>query len=219
MFLGPIFWYELIFSLIVIVTCGLIYLKTKELYDLSSYKGIKYFGNAFLFFGIAFLARLILRFFPIFGISNPPGFIFFNLGYLIFLYSGLMAGFFLIYSSLWKHLKNPEQIGFIFHPIAITIAAVFIIFLFGPATLTLLAVIFLLAAVLSYSSSSEKSSKKKDGIARIHVLYILLFFAFIANGAAQFFIRISDQTSIILYSISSILFLIILYRVIKSTQK
>lgn len=219
LFAGPLFWAEIIFSLIVVITCTLIYFKTKELYDLSSYKGIKYFGNAFLFFGIAFLSRLVLRLFAIisFGTRNPFDFLYFNLGYLIFLYAGLMAGFYLIYSSLWKHLKNPEEIGWFFHPIAATIASIFIIFLFGSATLLLLILIFLLAALLAYSS--EKSSRKKEGLGKLYILYILLFIAFIANAASQFFIRISDEASIILYTISSVLFLVILYRVVRVTKK
>jgi len=174
-FMGPIFWVELIFSLIVVITCGLIYFQAKKLYDISSYKGIKYFGNAFLFFGIAFLSRFVLRIFVItvFGLRNPFGFLLFNFGYLIFLYAGLMAGFYLIYSSLWKHLKNPEQIGWLFHPIAVTIASVFIIFLFGSATLLLLLLLFFFAVLLAYSSEKHIDKRDKKGIGK---LYILIYF-------------------------------------------
>ncbi len=218
-FVDPLFWEELIFSLIIIITCGLIYFKAKELYDLSSYRGIKYFSYAFLFFGIAFLSRLVLRIFAIIDFSNNFGFLFFRLGYVFFLYAGLMAGFYLVYSSLWKHLKNPEEIGWLFHPIAATIAAVFIIFLFGSATFIFLLLIYILAILLAYSSEKSSKQKGKGGIGKLYILYILLFIAFIADAVAHFFIIISDEASIVLYTISAVLFLIILYRVIKTTKR
>lgn len=219
--LNPFFWAEFIFSLIVVITCGLIYFRARELYSLSSYKGIKYFSYAFLFFGIAFLSRIILRIFAIviFGFRNPFDFLFFNLGYLIFLYAGLMAGFYLIYSSLWKHLKNPEEIEWLFHPIAATIAAVFIIFLFGSETLIFLFLVFVISIILAYSSEKSSKERSKGNLGKLYILYILLFIAFIANALANFLIRISDEVSIVLYTISAVLFLIILYRVIKATKK
>lgn len=216
MFLGNMFWIELLYSLIIIISCAIIYFKTKELYEISSYKGIKYFGSSFLFFGIAFFSRLVLRLVAIANGPNSVDRFLFSLGYIIFLYAGLMAGFYLIYSSVWKQFKNPEHFGWMFHPVALTIAAVFIIFLFGSSTLMLLALLFFIAAILAYST--DKKLKKKEGISQIHIIYILLFVSWIANAAANFFIRISTQTSIMLYGVSSVLFLIILYRAIESTK-
>lgn len=40
---------EVIYSFVIIVCSLMIYFGTKELYELSSYKGIKYFRQAFLF--------------------------------------------------------------------------------------------------------------------------------------------------------------------------
>ena len=50
---GPYLWIEPIYSVIIILFSLFIYLRTKEIYELTYYKGIKYFRNAFLFFGIA----------------------------------------------------------------------------------------------------------------------------------------------------------------------
>ena len=54
-----------------------------------------------------------------------------------------MAGFYLIYSTLWKQFRKPEQFNGLFHPIALTISALVIVFLFGSATIILLSLIFL----------------------------------------------------------------------------
>lgn len=214
---GPMIWIELIYSLIVIISCSIIHFRTKELYELSSYKGIKYFRNAFLFFGLAFFARFFLRLIAIIDGPSRGDFIFFGTGFLIFLYAGLMAGFYLIYSSIWKQFKNPEQFRWIFHPVALTIAAIVIIFLLGPSTLIVLGFIFFIAAILAYSK--KKEPKKNGGIKQLHIIYILLFISWIASAAAHLFIRISTGTSLLLYGVSSLLFLVILYRVIESTKK
>ncbi len=210
------FWMELIYSLIIVISCSVIYIKTKELYELTSHKGIKYFRNAFLFFGIAYLSRMILRLFIIIDGPEPINIFLFNLGYFIFLYAGLMAGFYLIYSSVWKKFNDPEKLGWFFHPIALTITAIFIIFLFGPLTLLILAIIFLTAAILAYK---RKKSLKRDSFNKVHIIYMLLFISLILNAIAHFIIIISLYASILLYLISSVLFLVILYRVTKSMKR
>ncbi|MCK5698593.1 MAG: hypothetical protein KAH93_02010, partial [Candidatus Aenigmarchaeota archaeon] len=54
-FIDPIgFGIELAYTFIVVVLCFLVYYKTREIYDLTGYKGIKYFRRAFLFFGLAY---------------------------------------------------------------------------------------------------------------------------------------------------------------------
>ncbi|MBU1976265.1 MAG: hypothetical protein KKG59_07725, partial [Nanoarchaeota archaeon] len=53
--------FELIYTLLIVFLCGFVYFKTTELYQLSKYKGISFFRNAFLFFGLAYAARLLLH--------------------------------------------------------------------------------------------------------------------------------------------------------------
>ena len=52
---------ELIYSFVIILCSLLIYFETKELYELSSHKGIKYFRRSFLFFGIAYFVRYFIK--------------------------------------------------------------------------------------------------------------------------------------------------------------
>src|SRR3989339_748726 len=46
------FMLEILYSFVIIVCSLMIYFGTKELYELSSHKGIKYFRLSFLFFAI-----------------------------------------------------------------------------------------------------------------------------------------------------------------------
>ena len=48
---------ELIYTLIIIIMCGIIYFKTKEIFDLTKHKGIGFFRNTFLFFALSYLMR------------------------------------------------------------------------------------------------------------------------------------------------------------------
>ena len=57
---------ELIYSFVIIVCSLMVYYATKEMYELSSYKGIKYFRQAFLFFAIAYFFRYFIQFFLVF---------------------------------------------------------------------------------------------------------------------------------------------------------
>jgi len=212
---GQAFWIETIFALIVIACSLFIYLRTKEMYELTSYKGIKYFRDAFLFFGLAFFSRFILRFTAIINGSHF-GRGFHQIGFFIFIYTGLVAGLLLIYSLIWKKFKHPEQYESIIHLIAILIAILSITSIFRVSFLLLLGFIFLLSALLAHH---QKAKSKKDGLSKVHIIYILLFIALLANAAAHFFIRISTITSSILYSISITLFLVMSYKVAKSTAR
>ena len=52
---------ELIYSFVIIVSSLMIYYSTKEMYELSSYKGIKYFRQAFLLFAIAYFFKSFIK--------------------------------------------------------------------------------------------------------------------------------------------------------------
>jgi len=135
---------------------------------------------------------------------------------MFFIYAGLTAGFFLIYSMVWKKFKNPEDIEKLLHPLALIISAIIVLFLFRTNYLLLLAGIYLIAAVLAFHYS--RNGNKRDGAKELYAIYILLFLAWIANVVAFLIIKISLETGMTLYSISSILFLIMVYRVVNKTS-
>ena len=52
---------EIIYTLLIVVLCFLVYFRTKNIFDLTKHRGIQYFRNAFLFFGLAYSARLLIH--------------------------------------------------------------------------------------------------------------------------------------------------------------
>jgi len=52
---------EVIYSFVIIACSLMIYFGTKELYELSNHKGIKYFRQAFLFFALAYFFRSFIK--------------------------------------------------------------------------------------------------------------------------------------------------------------
>jgi len=203
-------WTHFIYSLIVIVSCLIIFFKTKDLYKISGHQGIKYFRYTFLFFGLSFVARLLAPVFRAFLEIRPhifhPG-----VNFLI-VYTGTMAAISLLFSFYWKRFKlsNPTLV---IHLIAMAIS---VLTLFGRIRLFVLltqAIIFPLAIIFGYFGSRKS---KKHG--SMFVLYFLLFLSWIGNVFAHFATRISLALGLSLNIVSIVLFVIILVRVLKLTK-
>ncbi len=208
------FWLDESYALIVIASSLLIYLKTRELYRLSSHRGIRYFGYTFLFFGLSFFFRLL---FPMIKIFTDLSLFEFR-PYFSFLmvYTGTMAVLSLLYSVLWKKItfisKDPL---YLLNIISIIIAGITLLGRYRFYILTLQAVIFLAAILISYIDYAGLKDGKHG---QLYLLYTLLLFSWIANVASHFAARLSFARGILLYAFSIALFLIILYRVLRITH-
>ncbi|MFH1849856.1 MAG: hypothetical protein ABH879_06755 [archaeon] len=117
---------ETAYTLVVVFLCIYVFCKTKEMYDLTRHRGIRYFRNAFLFFGLAYSARLAFHMIQL-GIASSgkfvPGRITFPLAFTLVGYLSTMAIFCLAYSTAWKKVWYTQfLIGA--NAIAIGIAAV-----------------------------------------------------------------------------------------------
>src|SRR3989339_162236 len=113
------FMLEILYSFVIIVCSLMIYFGTKELYELSSHKGIKYFRLSFLFFAIAYFFRSFIKFVVIY----------FNIESIFNFSPKTMAIFYLLYSVMWKKLeKSPNKI-YLFHFFAFIISLITIIFM------------------------------------------------------------------------------------------
>ncbi len=98
-------FFELLITLAILMCCSLIYIWVDRLVRLCSYHGLKYFRNAFFFYGIGFLFYFILNWTIIsFNIRNVayPAYI---LLLFVFNYTICVAGFYLIYSLVWKKFE------------------------------------------------------------------------------------------------------------------
>jgi hypothetical protein len=211
---------EILYSFLIIVCSLMIYYGTKELYELSSHKGIKFFRQSFLFFAFAYFFRsfikLILLYFNVKGIFsispkllNP---LISQLTLIVFMYFSTMAIFYLLYSVIYKKLKYENPI-YLFHIVA-AILAIFSVVSKNPFSylgLNLLLLMFVIAVVyISY-----KNSKKRIKGHNLYVIYLLLLFFWIVNILDILIPTFFLNFQLIIYLASSGIFLLMLYKVLK----
>ena len=205
---------EIIYSFVIIVCSLMIYFGTKEIYKLSSQKGIKYFRLSFLFFALAYFFRSFIKIalfyfekdelrniLPIFG----------GITIFIFIYFSSMAIFYLLYSVIWKKWKSKSTI-YLFHLVALVIAIT--TSLLKNQTIYFLINILLFAFVLFAVFISSKQSKKKKSH-NLYVIYLLLFVFWILNILDVLIPDFLKTSQLFIYLISLGVFLLILYKVIK----
>lgn len=169
---------ELLFTLIAVVFCTLIYLKTREVYELTKHKGIKHFRDAFLFLGLSYLLRF---FFSLILISSSaldviipreliPLLFILPLGYF-----STVAIFHLILSVIWKRF-NPRGLVLLAHAIAILVPL--LSFLIRSHELLAYLQVFLLGCAIIVVLFVDNEHKK---ITPTRVLYLLVLFLWVIN--------------------------------------
>jgi len=211
---------EILYSFIIIVCSLMIYYGTKEIYELSSYKGLKFFRQAFLFFALAYFFRsfikLILFYFNVQGIFsispkllNP---LFSQLTLILFMYFSAMAIFYLLYSVMYKKWEYENRI-YLFHIIAV-ILAIFSVVSRNPLSYLGLN-IFLLIFVLVIVYISYKNSKKKTKGHNLYAIYVLLLFFWIFNIIDILIPTFFQNFQLIIYLTSSGIFFSMLYKILK----
>lgn len=210
---------ELIYSFVIIVCSLMVYLGTRELYELSSHKGIKYFRQAFLFFSLAYFFRsaivyilFLFNFKEILEIS-PMFFGAFTL--FLFIYFSSMAVFSLLYSVMWKKWNGCSKKIYLFHFFAFIIALLSLVprsmgLRFGLNILLLLIIVFTVYQVYR----EGKGRKRKNSL---YAIYLLLFLFFLLNVFDVLVPNFLSQFKMLIYFASIIIFLLILYRVLKKT--
>ncbi|MEM0230620.1 MAG: hypothetical protein QXW00_02135 [Candidatus Woesearchaeota archaeon] len=208
---------ELIYSFILILSSLMIYTATNDLERLTSYKGIRYFRLSFLFFAIAYFFRYSIRLVLfLFNVKEVWEFSPVTMRIIllsIFLYFSSMAIFFLLYSVMWKKLNSNRLALAILNILAIGIALTPLlgrsILLPFIINLTLLAVI-LYALFLAYRSSTGGKKSRN-----LFLLYLLLSIFWILNITDILIPRLLNIYKLLIYLISILLFMLILYRVLK----
>jgi len=211
------FFIELVYSIIVMVSCLIIYFKTSEIYKLTSHKGIKYFRMTFLFFAAAYFLRFFSKIL-ILGLilleTRPPSREFIPLTSLLLLYTGFMATFYLLYGLSRKIFgKNLPETTDIFHVIAILLSSI-IVFL-GMPIIFIAIILSLLFYLLFVGYSDYIKSKKKKGLPQFYIVYFLLMLFSMFNIVDILIPDVFGMTKILIYFFSISLFLLILYKVLK----
>lgn len=207
---------EILYSFIIIVCSLMIYFGTRELYNLSSHKGIKYFRMAFLFFAIAYFFRsfikFIIQYFNIQEILEFSPQAFGPVSLFLFMYFSSMAIFYLLYSVMWRKLNGNSKKIFLFHLLAIIISIVSIASRDSWVHLGINLFLFIFVAVILYIAHKNKHQTKGH---RLYTTYILLFIFWILNIIDILIPRFLHTYQLFIYLASSLIFLIILYKVIK----
>ena len=215
----PHLWLEAAYFLVVVLSCAAIYLKTRELYELTRHHGIRHFRTSFLFLGLSYLLRLLL-----------PGTILLE-GYqlldarmfrpeigAIFSLAGFtssVAVLSLLYSALWRerHARMLESDLSLY----VLAFALTVLFSSRPARFFLVvvqALLILAAAVIGYLDRKKRHGK----LSGAHLVYILLFLFWIANFAANFHARVPFSIALARYAASALLFIAILVAVLRRTR-
>lgn len=206
------------YTFIIALICALIVVKTDRLFRLSLHNGIRYVRNAFLFYGIGFIIRGFLNA----SFSSSIHFIM-NVLFELFL---IMAGFFLLYSLLWKRfeagknypssLLNPWVL--VFYSMALIIAILDNLWMTYVFMFLSQIVLFSFTSIISFVNY-RKNGRKHKFLKFYFIAMFLSLMAWILNAAAALFFEWHPGIMLNTYIINIIIFLLFLYGVIKFTKK
>ena len=209
---------KVFYAFIIGIICLIIVLKTNRLFKLSSYQGIRYFRNAFFFYGLAF----IIRYFFI----EIPRYIF--LTQILFESFLIMAGFSLLYSLLWKRFEGDNDSDrnmnslfnarfIIFYSLALIIAVLDYLWKTYYFMFLLQIIIFSYATSFSYSNYKKNTGKE---FSKLYFIAIALnFIAWFLNFIAATFFEWNQAIMINIYIINIVIFFLFLYGIFKLTKK
>lgn len=209
--------FEIIYSVIVISLCLLVYYKTKEIYQLTTHRGIYYFRNAFLFFALGYSFKIIASILHLYHVGRIFA-LTFNLGkgaFFLFMipsaYASSIAILFLAQSLIWKKFELRSRFAkCLVHLILLII--VFAIFLLGSPKYLLLfqIVLFLFVLLLGFYLYY-----KEKHISKLYIVYVLLFVFWILNILSFIVARFFSGVILSLNLISIGVFFLIAWKVIK----
>jgi len=210
----------MLYALAIGLVCAFIFIKTDKFFKLSLHQGIRYFRNAFFFYGVAFIARYI------FGILSDSNFKHIYITQIIFEYFIVMAGFFLFYSLIWKRFESSKDIPFsslfnariaIFHLMAIVIAV--LDYLWGDYDFMFFSqiIIFFCASMIAYFNY-RKDRKKHQFLKFYFIAMLLSLGVWVLNFLAETYFEWNQGILINISIINILFFLLFLYGVIKVTK-
>jgi len=205
-----------LFTLSIGLICFVIVLKTHRLFKISLHQGIRYFRNAFFFYGLAFILRYLLGSVAIISIKEivSPYLI-----KIIFEFFLIIAGFSLFYSLIWKKFGRKDRSSLFNTRFLIFYLIALIIVILDYLWNTYLIMFISQAILFSYALFIAYSKSKENKFSKLYLKVILLsLFGWILNLIASFFAW-NQIMIIIVYIINLIIFLLFLYEVIKTTKK
>ena len=208
---------ELAYALLIASICLIIFSKTDKFFRLSLHHGIKYFRNAFLFYGVAFMVRYI------FGVFSDLSISYSEIMRVFFEYYLIMAGFFLLYSLVWKKFDSEKDSSMfngrimVFHAIALILAITDNLWQTYLFMFTSQIIVFFVASLISYHNY-RKNGKKHKFLNFYFIAMLMGLAAWIMNLLAEFYFHWRHMILLDIGLINTIFFLLFLYGVIKITK-
>jgi hypothetical protein len=207
--------FRFFYSMLIAFICLIVVIKTDRLFRISFHQGIRYFRNAFFFYGIAFILRYSLAYGSYFFLIKP-----------FFQFFMIMAGFFLLYSLLWKKFETSKgSKSSFFNPIIfvfcmITLIIIFLDYLWVSYYFMFFSQILLFGLASIISCKNYKQNGKKHKFLKLYfIIMILSFFAWVFNFIFGSFFNWRLRWLANVYALNIIVFLVFLYGVIKLTKK
>jgi len=207
-----IFFTELIFTILAVLFCFLIYFRTKESYELTKYKGIGYFRDAFLFFGLSYVMRFLLALVMLSKIAFDvfvPRTVIMPFFILPVGYFSTMGIFYLIFSTIWKSFNNRHLLIF-GHSVAILLSIISFITHSHIILLLLQCILLLIAVIARFLIHSDKKR-----LSQITGLYLLVAGLWLINLLVLDRKRPMHGFEFVFQILSLIVFIIIYYKVSK----
>ncbi|MFH2020707.1 MAG: hypothetical protein ABIJ34_04795 [archaeon] len=201
---------EPIYTVIALAFCIIIYLKTKESYELTKYQGIKYFRYAFLFFGLSYLARFLfnLAFFSTFAFDIfIPRRIFMPFLILILGYLSTVAISNLIISAIWKGFRR-YPLFMISQVLGIIVAVTGFLTNSHLMLLYMQSGLLVIALILGFFAHKKKTHHTQ-------ALYMLIFLLWLINLWIIERMRMLFFVEVFFEIVSIIVFVIIYHRISK----
>lgn len=184
----PVYWG--LFTILFCV-CAIIAIRARKLYSVSNYKGIKYFGNAFVFFAIAFFLRCMLDLVHYLEDSSRITLRQFTIIHPIveytFIFSLSLAGLYLVYSLVWKNLQGVDignmnlSTEFVLYLLAALITLGEEIIIPGVIYVAMI-LVFAYAIIVSYNNYKQARRKGKKGFHQLYFIVMVLgILGFLSN--------------------------------------
>ena len=208
-----IFGTELVFTIIAFIFCFAIYYKTRESYELTKHPGIRYFRDAFLFFGLSYVMRFLFSLVLFSGMAFDffiPREMFAPLFILPLGYLSTIAIFYLIFSLVWKRVNN-TKILVLGHLIAILVPLLAFLTRSHMLLLYMQTVLLIIAVLLLLFIRKEKAGLSKTKILYLLVFGLWLINLFVIDSRRPF----PPEIEILFRAVSLIVFILIYYKVYK----
>jgi hypothetical protein len=213
---------EMLYAFVICAICMIIVIKTDRFYRLSLHQGIRYFRNAFLFYGIAFVGRYL------FGLFMDLSFDYIFVAQVFFEFFLIMAGFFLFYSLIWRKFESekPHYLTslvnsriILFEILALAIAIVDSLlqtyyFMFFSQIL-----VFFCASIIAFNNYIKKDRKKHKFLKFYFVCMLLELAAWVLNYLVAAYFHWRHLVLVDIGILNAIFFLLFLCGVIKITKK